>query len=65
MKTDAELLADMLAVIHRDGGHYQHDHGTQKATADAIIVVLMERQRTEEITEQRDNLEWKLKQETK
>lgn len=29
------LLGDLLAVIHRDGGHYQSDHGTEKAVADA------------------------------
>lgn len=28
-------LGDLLAVIHRDGGHYQAEHGTEKAVADA------------------------------
>jgi len=66
MSTDhAHLLAELLAVIHRDGGHYLHDNGPEKATADAITTILYERQRTEEITEQRDNLEWKWKQANK
>lgn len=36
---DTQLLANLLAVIHRDGGHYQHEHGSFKATYDAIEVV--------------------------
>ena len=28
-------LGNLLAVIHRDGGHYQDAHGTDKAIADA------------------------------
>jgi len=26
----------ILAVLHRDGGHYHQEHGTEKATKDAI-----------------------------
>lgn len=34
---DAEkLLGELLAVIHRDGGHYREQHGTAKAVEDAI-----------------------------
>ncbi len=29
-------LGDLLAVIHRDGGNYQAEHGTAKAVEDAI-----------------------------
>jgi hypothetical protein len=29
------LLADLLAIIHRDGGHYIHDHGFEDACIDA------------------------------
>ncbi len=29
-------LGDLLAIIHRDGGQYQREHGTEKAVADAI-----------------------------
>lgn len=29
-------LGNILAVIHRDGGHYQGEHGGKKATDDAI-----------------------------
>lgn len=28
-------LGNLLAVIYRDGGHYQNEHGTDKAIADA------------------------------
>ena len=48
MKTDAQLLARLLAVIHRDGGQYQHDHGTQKAVDDAITIIYAERQAADE-----------------
>lgn len=30
----------MLAVIHRDGGHYESEHGNIKALKDAMQVVL-------------------------
>lgn len=33
---DTHLLGELLAVIHGDGGHYQSDHGSEKATKDAI-----------------------------
>lgn len=32
-------LGELLAVIHRDGGHYQSQHGTEKAVRDAIDTV--------------------------
>jgi len=37
--TDSELLGQLLAVIHRDGGHYQEKHGTEKAVYDAKDIV--------------------------
>lgn len=36
-------LNDLLAVIHRDGGHYQEEHGTHKAVVDAIAVIHADR----------------------
>lgn len=32
-------FSDLLAVIHRDGGHYQAMHGDEKAAVDAIFKV--------------------------
>lgn len=32
-------VGNLLAVIHRDGGHYQLEHGTQKACEDACVLV--------------------------
>jgi len=29
-------LSNILAVIHGDGGHYEDEHGIEKATKDAI-----------------------------
>lgn len=36
---EARQLADLLARIHRDGGHYQDEHGTDKAVKDADKIV--------------------------
>ncbi len=35
-----QLLLNLLAVIHRDGGHYTDDHGPEKSTKDAIKIVV-------------------------
>jgi hypothetical protein len=32
-------LGNLLAVIHGDGGHYQGEHGTDKAVSDAMLIV--------------------------
>jgi len=34
------LLLDLLAVIHRDGGHYVAEHGIDQATEDATEIVV-------------------------
>lgn len=39
MRAKLTGLGDLLAVIHRDGGHYQAEHGTAKAIEDAIAAV--------------------------
>ena len=31
-------LRNLLAIIHRDGGHYVEEHGIDKAVEDAIAV---------------------------
>ena len=42
MKQDVyEDLLNLLAVIHRDGGHYVNDHGLKKAIEDAIKIIEM------------------------
>jgi hypothetical protein len=41
-------LGELLAVIHRDGGHYREKHGDQKATEAAIemfYILMMEHDR--------------------
>ena len=38
------LLSNLLAVIHRDGGHYEDKYGTEKAVKDAIDKIAKERQ---------------------
>lgn len=37
------ILRNLLAVIHRDGGHYATEHGLEKAGEDAEALVLKER----------------------
>lgn len=48
--------SNLLAVIHRDGGHYEQEHGTDKAVADALallprLIQLQESVRTEALNE--------------
>ena len=38
-----EALLNLLAVIHRDGGHYVAKHGIEKAAADAEHLIAKER----------------------
>ena len=33
------LLRGLLAVVHRDGGHYFYEHGMEKSVEDAIKIV--------------------------
>lgn len=37
--SNGKYLGELLAVIHRDGGHYQALHGDAKAVTDAIQAV--------------------------
>ena len=32
-------LLNLLAVIHRDGGHYTEKHGINKSVKDAMLIV--------------------------
>jgi hypothetical protein len=34
--SEARLFGELMAVIHRDGGHYLGEHGPQKAYDDAV-----------------------------
>lgn len=34
-----KMLDELLAVIHRDGGHYTLEHGYKKSFADAVAKV--------------------------
>lgn len=40
LERKGELLSNLLAVIHGDGGHYEAEHGTAKAVEDAITRVI-------------------------
>lgn len=37
--SSASMLSNLLARIHRDGGHYEAEHGTRKACVDADDIV--------------------------
>lgn len=37
--TSLNQLSNLLARIHRDGGHYEHEHGTAKAVEDADKII--------------------------
>lgn len=36
---ERDMLRELLAVIHRDGGHYTEEHGIAKSCADAMTKV--------------------------
>ncbi len=38
-----QFFGNVLAVIHRDGGHYITEHGAEKASRDAIKIIIDER----------------------
>lgn len=51
-------LSNLLAMIHRDGGHYEAKHGTEKAVEDAKEIVCewrtgLNKQRVPNQTDQR------------
>lgn len=43
-----QKVGDLLATIHRDGGHYTSQHGLEKSLADAINVVCEDRRKLAE-----------------
>ena len=50
-QTNLHDLCNLLAVIHRDGGHYYTDHGQEKAVADAMSVVLDNREQVQTLND--------------
>ena len=38
LRKENESASNLLAIIHRDGGHYQTKHGTVKSVKDAIKI---------------------------
>ena len=60
MNTDQSIseqrLANLLAVIHQDGGHYQVQHGDAKAVLDAQAEVFRLRESTVELKSEIDRL---------
>ena len=51
-------LGNLLAVIHRDGGHYQAEHGTEKAVADAMEAISHERTERDALAEDAERYRW-------
>ena len=47
-------LNDLLAIIHRDGGHYQAEHGYEKAVRDAINVISQQMEQIAALIAKRD-----------
>ena len=47
MKTPEDLLKDLLAVIHRDGGHHTTAVGLEQSVNDAMHAVVSWRERIE------------------
>lgn len=55
MENKHNMLMNLLAVIHRDGGHYVSEHGFEKATEDAMNVIIEERNR---LAQSEDSADW-------
>lgn len=55
-----EAIGNLLAVIHRDGGHYEAQHGIVKACSIAEQIITNERRALQEMTAERDALAAKL-----
>ena len=36
---NSRSLLNLLAIIHRDGGHYTEEHGIEKSVKDAMLIV--------------------------
>ncbi|MBZ9807641.1 hypothetical protein [Mesorhizobium sp. ESP-6-2] len=53
-RNNGRWLGEVLAVIHRDGGHYQALHGDEKAVADAMEAVAALRTENESLKGERD-----------
>lgn len=49
LSVDEQNLGNLLAIIHRDGGHYWGKHGVEKAITDAIEIVDSERAAQQEL----------------
>lgn len=47
-------LGELLACLHGDGGHYQGDHGMEKATKDAISAHYEQQKALDELRAERD-----------
>ena len=48
MKYDYEHhLKELLAIIHRDGGHYTEKHGIEKSVKDAITIIYRNMEKAE------------------
>jgi DNA repair exonuclease SbcCD ATPase subunit len=60
-------LGNLLAVIHRDGGHYRTEHGTAQAAEDAQEIVIQLRTEIDRLTTEtgklRKLLTWALRPE--
>lgn len=46
-----KMLGELLAVLHADGGHYQYEHGTEKAVEDSITKHYELKRQLAELTE--------------
>ena len=45
--TNPITVSDLLAIIHRDGGHYQDKHGLEETLRRAAQIVVNERARAD------------------
>ncbi len=55
-KRENQSFGNVLAVIHRDGGHYISIHGAEKASKDAIKIIMETRTQLVEAKERETRL---------
>ena len=56
MREDREkATGELLAIIHRDGGHYQDEHGTVRALQDAANIVTKLRTKLDRVLYHKDD----------
>lgn len=61
LAAEQDGLRNLLAVIHRDGGHYYTEHGSAKAVKDAMAAVIADRVRADAVVAERNEAQRRMR----